>query len=158
MPIDMPPDTEHTTVLQYLTEPGDPKVAEANRKKVMSALEGITAGNHFDQWWDMFHPDATFHEAGCLPYGGAHKGIENIKKAFSQVPALYKKMHTVFEQILAQGDIVILYQVINFTVRSNGNTGTLPVSEIMRFKDGKVIEWRACYFDANFVCKQLGAC
>ena len=31
MPIDMPPDTEHTTVLAYQTNPGDPAVAAANR-------------------------------------------------------------------------------------------------------------------------------
>jgi len=59
------------------------------------------------------------------------------------------------ERFLAAEDIVILYQTISFRVRENGNTGSLPVAEMFRFRDGKVIEWRALYFDACMVARAI---
>jgi hypothetical protein len=31
----------------------------------------------------------------------------------------------------------------------------LPVAELFRFRDGKVVEWRALYFDACMVSKAI---
>jgi len=141
-------------ILQFRDSPKDPRLAETNRKTVMDALETLRAGDA-DGWWSIFDPDVVFHEAACLPYGGAHRGLEATKQAYRHLSGLYSHMHSVFEAILAAEDIVIIYQNISFTVRANGNTGTLPVSEVLRFRDGKVVEWRACYFDSSMVATAL---
>jgi limonene-1,2-epoxide hydrolase len=57
--------------------------------------------------------------------------------------------------VLAAGDIVIVYQTVTFRPRENSNSLTLPVSELFRFRNGKVIEWRALYFDSNKVAKAI---
>jgi ketosteroid isomerase-like protein len=64
-------------------------------------------------------------------------------------------MHSEFEAVLASRDIVILYQKIEFEAAMTGKTGELPVAELFRFRDGKVIEWRAHYFDACLVADAL---
>ena len=51
--------------------------------------------------------------------------------------------------------MVITCQTISFKVQSTGRTGTLPVAELFRFKDGKVIEWRACHFDSSMVAAAI---
>ena len=72
---------------------------------------------------------------------------------------MYSKMRNEIEAVLAARDIVVLYQTITFTVRSNGNTGSMPIAEMLRFRSGKVVEWRALYFDSNMVANALaGAC
>jgi limonene-1,2-epoxide hydrolase len=63
----------------------------------------------------------------------------------------------VIEGVLASRDMVILYEIISFTAKATGESGTLPVCELFRFRDGKVVEWRAFYFDACQVAKALTA-
>ena len=70
---------------------------------------------------------------------------------------VFDGVHALFEELLTAGDIVIAYQQIDFRVRKNGITGSFPVAELFRFRDGKVIEWRALYFDADMVTRALAA-
>ena len=149
-------DSDLAMRLLYREVPADERVAESNRQAVMNALDAVAAGD-FEPFWAMFDKDVVFHEAGCLPYGGAHQGLEATKQAYAHLSSLYSNMRAVMEAVLAARDIVIIYQTITFRVKANGNTGTLPVSEMLRFRNGKVVEWRALYFDSNMVARALGA-
>ena len=40
----------------------------------------------------MFAPDATFHEASCLPYGGSHQGLDAIKPGYQEMCATFSQM------------------------------------------------------------------
>ena len=150
--IDEAPDREQ--ILQFREEPDDPETVARNRRILLDAIDGYRAGD-LDAWWRIFDPDVTFHEAACLPYGGAHRGLEATKAGYAKLSDTFSKLHSVLETVLAGGDKVILYQDVSFRVRANGNSGRLPVSEMFRFRDGKVIEWRACYFDADLVAKAI---
>jgi ketosteroid isomerase-like protein len=147
-------DGDHHSILQYRQSTFDPKITERNRKIFTDAIEAVAAGD-FEAFWSIFDTDVVFHEAACLPYGGSHKGIEATIKAYGQIPKLYSKVRAVFEHVLASDDIVILYSMNTMTVRTNGNTFNLPVAELFRFRDGKVIEWRSHYFDSNMVAQAL---
>ncbi len=103
----------------------------------------------------MYDDEAVFHEAACLPYGGAHRGIEAVKAGYGQIHVVFDRIDALFEQLLVAGDIAIAYQQIDFRVRDNGRTGSFPVAELFRFRDGKVIEWRALYFDADMVARAI---
>ena len=67
----------------------------------------------------------------------------------------YNVCYTKLLRVLTAGEYCILYQTITFTVAANGNTGTLPVAEMFRFRDGRIVEWRANYFDACMVAKAI---
>ena len=146
--------SDQKMIVQFCDSPEADAVARANRKTLIDALSSLMAGGEA-AFWAIYDPDVVFHEAPGLPYGGAHHGLEATKSAFAEMCATYADMHTVFEAVLADQDIVILYQTITFKVAANGNTGTLPVSEMFRFRDGKVIEWRALYFDTAMVAKAI---
>ncbi len=138
----------------FRNSPEADAIARANRQTLLAALTSLLAGDEA-AFWAIYDPDVTFFEAPCLPYGGEHKGLEATKAAFYQMCATFSDMHTVFEAVLADQDLAILYQTITFTVAANGNTGSLPVSEVFRFKNGKVVEWRACYFDSDMVARAI---
>ena len=140
--------------LKYKEAADDTAGAARNRKAVMDALDSVLAGD-FEPFFALFDDNVTFFEAPCLPYGGEFKGKENAIAAYMRLSSHYAKMRTVVENVLAAGDHVIIYQTINFTVKANGNTGSLPVCEMLRFQNGKAVEWRALYFDANMVMKKL---
>ena len=145
---------DRALILKFRETPDDPETVALNRKTLLDAIDEVQAGN-WDAWWAIFDPEVTFHEAVCLPYGGAHRGLEATKRGYAKLGETFSVLRSVAENVLAGGDMVILYQIITFQVRSNGNAGTFPVSEVFRFRDGKVIEWRACYFDSDMVAKAI---
>jgi ketosteroid isomerase-like protein len=140
--------------INFRDQPVTDSVAESNRKTFIKGLTSLLDGD-VEAFWAMYDPDVVFYEASCLPYGGAHKGIAAARQAHGQIEQYFGSLHSVFDAVLAAEDIVILYQTISFKVRENGNTGSLPVSELFRFRDGKVIEWRALYFDACLVASAI---
>lgn len=140
--------------VRYRDLPVSDPVAERNRRSLVDGLARLLAGD-VEAFWSIYDPDVVFHEASCLPYGGTHRGLAAARAAHGQVEKVFESLHSVFEAVLASEDIVILYQTITFRVRANGNTGTLPVSELFRFRDGRIVEWRALYFDACMVAKAI---
>lgn len=145
---------DHKVTLQYRDQPGYDATADQNRTVLTRALDALAQGDSAP-FWAIFDPDVTFHEASCLPYGGTHQGIEATRRAYGHMSSHYSAMRSVMEAVLASRDIVMLYQTITFEVAANGNTGSLPVVELFRFRNGKVVEWRALYFDACMVAKAL---
>lgn len=141
-------------VLQYRDAPGFDATAERNRATLTGALDQIEAGN-FAGFWGIFDPEVTFHEASCLPYGGAHQGLEATQRAYAQLSATFSEMKSVMEAVLASRDLCILYQTITFRTAEAGIAASFPVCEVFRFRNGKVIEWRACYFDACLMAKAI---
>jgi ketosteroid isomerase-like protein len=146
---------DQTLILSYRQGKGVDEAALANRAALIAAFEALLAGDDAP-FWALFHPDAVFHEASCLPYGGAHQGLDAIKRAYLQMCGTFSAMRSEFHEILTAGDYCILYQTIAFTVAANGNTGGFPVAEMFRFEDGKIAEWRANYFDACAMAAAIG--
>jgi ketosteroid isomerase-like protein len=136
--------------LEYRDAPGFDATAERNRSLITDALERLLEGDS-EALWRIFDSDITFYEASCLPYGGSHCGIDATKAAFARLHDCYSAMHSRMEAVLASRDVVIAYQTITFTAKPTGKSGTLTVCELFRFRDGKVIEWRAHYLDACLV-------
>jgi len=146
------PDFE--MILEYRTSPGVDSTALANRQALLAAFDGLLTGDDA-RFWALFDPGASFHEASCLPYGGSHQGIEAIKRAYGEMSATFSAMRTVFHEVLTAGEFCILYQTITFKVAANGNTGSFPVAEMFRFKEGRIVEWRANYFDACLMASAI---
>jgi ketosteroid isomerase-like protein len=143
-------DIGQNMILEYRDAPGFDETAERNRSLITDALEGLLEGDS-EALWRIFDSDVTFYEASCLPYGGSHRGIEATKAAFARLQDCFSAMHSRMEAVLASRDVVVAYQNITFTAKATGKSGTLTVCELFRFRDGKVIEWRAHYLDACLV-------
>ena len=150
----MAAETDLHMVALYNQSPGPDETARANRGALIEAFEAIRAGDQAP-FLAMLDPEVTFHEAACLPYGGSHVGLEATLAAYQKMTETFSDMRTVCEDVLTSGDLCILYQTITFTVKANGNKGTLPVAEMFRFRDGRIIEWRANYFDADLVARAI---
>jgi uncharacterized protein len=140
--------------LQYREAPEDVEKSRRNQEILLHVFDRMAAGD-VDAFWAIFDPDMVFHEAACLPYGGAHKGIPAAQAAVERLLSCYTSMRAVFEGVSAMGDIAIVYQTVTFRVKANGNTGSVPVAELYRFRNGKVIEWRALYFDPSMVAQAI---
>jgi limonene-1,2-epoxide hydrolase len=147
-------DDNMAMVLAFRDAPGFDATAQRNRALLIGALEQIEAGN-FDGFWDIYDPDVQFHEASCLPYGGVHRGLAATRAAYARMIATFSEMKAVMEAVLASRDLCVLYQTITFRTAEAGVRASFPVCEVFRFRDGKVIEWRACYFDACLMARAI---
>jgi ketosteroid isomerase-like protein len=147
-------ELDNQLVLAFRESPAEQATAAENRRILMDALEALAAGDA-DAFWSIFSPDVVFHEAACLPYGGEHHGLAATQQAFGRMTQLFSQIRAEVEAVSAARDIALLYQTITFRVRATGATGSLPVTEMYRFRDGKVVEWRALYFDADMVAGAL---
>lgn len=144
----------HAMKMPYRDFEAYDETAQANRATLIAAVDAFAAGDA-ESFWAIFDPDVTFYEASCLPYGGAHRGLEGARAGYAELCSHFAKLDSVTEAVLASRDIVIMYQIITFEAARTGKTGTLPVAELFRFRDGKVIEWRAHYFDACLVAEAM---
>jgi ketosteroid isomerase-like protein len=143
-------------VLGYREMRENPGTVERNRSTLLGALDKLVAGD-VEGFWSIYSPDVVFHEAPCLPYGGAHHGLAATKEAVDRMSRVYAKLRTDFEQVLFGGDIALVYQTVTYQMKGTGETGSMPVAELYRFRDGKVIEWRAMYFDASIMARAAAA-
>lgn len=150
----MPDTADQELILGYKSGRGVDEQALANRQALIDVFDQLLRGEE-EGFWAMFAPDAAFHEASCLPYGGTHQGLEAIKAGYQQMCATFSAMRSEFHEVLTAGDYCILYQTIAFTVAANGNQGGFPVAELFRFRQGKIVEWRAHYFDACAMAKAI---
>jgi ketosteroid isomerase-like protein len=141
-------------VPEYRCSQGVDEIAVRNRQSLIDALDCLLEGD-WGAFWALFDPEVTFHEASCLPYGGEYRGLEATKRAFAEVCATYSAVSSRMHDVLTAGDLCMLYQTSTNRVASNGNTWSFPVAELFRFRDGKVVEWRALYFDAQMAAKAI---
>ena len=106
-----------------------------------AAISGDMAGFN-----SVIDDDAQFHEPGCLPYGGTHRGKASFVKLFANV-ANYLDFSTIkLDYMLAEGDKVITAIQIKGT---NGND--VRVLEEALVRDGKVVDLRIFLFDPALV-------
>lgn len=150
----MPDTADQQLVLGYKDSAGVSEQALANRQALIGVFDQLQHGEDAG-FWALFDPEASFHEASCLPYGGSHHGIEAIKRAYGEMCSTFSAMRSEFHEVLTAGDYCILYQTIEFTVAANGNRGGFPVAEMFRFSDGRIVEWRANYFDACLMARLI---
>jgi ketosteroid isomerase-like protein len=133
--------------LAYRDDEAFGEVAQANRKILTDALDQVIAGN-VDAFYNVFDPDVTYIIPESMPYGGTFHGLEATRRAHSSIGDNYLSVDCTMEAVLASRDICIMYQTVDFETKGNGNKVTLPIAEVYRFRDGKVIEWVVCYSDA----------
>ena len=78
--------------LKYLSSQSSQEDTERNRQNLLSALDRMVAGDN-GALWELFDRDVVFHEAECLPYGGAHHGIEAAKAAHATIYDYFDRIH-----------------------------------------------------------------
>jgi ketosteroid isomerase-like protein len=131
------------------------QTANQNRQTVIRAYESMFTGD-FDSWWEMIDPNVHFYEADGLPYACSLHGLEAAKQGVAGMFANWSALDLTLEEFTAAGDLVIIYLKMNATSRTTGKIYNRPGTEFFRFKNGKVIEWCAIYWDTHEVRKICG--
>jgi predicted ester cyclase len=125
---------------------------EDNKKVVLAFYKAIESMN-FDLLHDMVHEDFVFYAQKDTPCPGVEGLVASEKAAF----ASYDSFKFPVVHMVAEGDMVAAYMHFighgynggNPAVPANGRSCTLSLMHLLTFKDGKIIEKRAHYDNAD---------
>ena len=119
-------------------------VKDAYASTARGELQGFTAS---------FTPDTEIHEATSLPYGGVHKGVDSFPTLIGKVLEHFSSPKFTKHRIVASGDNVILWGVLDLTSKKTGKSVSVPMVEIWTIVDGKTRKLDVIYGDTAAVLR-----
>jgi ketosteroid isomerase-like protein len=105
---------------------------------------------------ELGHPeDLTIIEADSLPYGGTYRGFGSLKGLGKGMSEAFSEMRLEYVGCIGEGDTIVAELLLHFTGRASGKSLSMPVLEIVRFRDGKMVEIKPFYFDTAATLEAL---
>ncbi|MCV3208294.1 nuclear transport factor 2 family protein [Mesorhizobium sp. YC-39] len=104
-----------------------------------------------------FHAEVVVHEPRSLPYAGDWKGLDGIGALFYKMREMWSDVAVECLQAAQNDDMVYMSCTLRLTARANGAIVTQPFAEVLRFKDGRLIEGTPFYHDTAEILTALGS-
>lgn len=117
----------------------------------------LRTDNWLPELLNDIHPDIIAHEADGLPYGGTYRGISGFERLLKLMYATWDDMYFQPIEFLSGGDYVICYVYLSGVGKKTGLSFSIPLAELYRFQDGKIIEFRPIYYDTKKCSEVFGA-
>jgi ketosteroid isomerase-like protein len=89
---------------------------------------------------DVFDPEVAVIEPRSLPHGGQHRGLGEYRSLQERMRALWEQRIESAEYWQCADDRVALRIVIRWTARATGRSVVLPMIDLIRFRQGKIVE------------------
>lgn len=132
---------------------------EQNKAVVRRLAEDLMGGGDTTLVAEILSPDFVEHEE--MP-PGMEPGYAGFAQAISMMHAAFPDFHVTIEDMVAEGDKVVVRQTWTGTHKgefmgmpATGNSFSIPVIDILRVADGKVTEhWGLS--DMGSMMQQLG--
>lgn len=128
---------------------------EANIAVVKKVYEYVEKGDR-EGWMQLVADDCEFHEPPSLPYGGSYIGIQAMRRGLKNMRGTWDDLEYQILNFTAGGDSVVVHLNIGGTGRKTGKHFWLPVLELWRIRDGKVVELRPFVFDTVRMVEVFG--
>ena len=105
----------------------------------------------------LLHPDFVVHEAASLPYGGDYRGAEGWAALVGAVVQAWSGFRLEPLGVIAEdkGVMVVKFNVSGRS-RSSGRSFNMPVAEIWRIEDGKLLDISPFYWDTHVLATLHG--
>jgi ketosteroid isomerase-like protein len=122
-----------------------------NFKVAEKYYESLFKTRDFDALAAVVADGAIYNQATGLPYGGTYTGFSEWTKMFAKSTEFFdlqiEKEPTYFSN--ASKNEVIIYFTINCKSKKSGKTMSVPISEHLDLKDGKITSVRTFYYDTK---------
>jgi uncharacterized protein len=118
-------------------------------ERLRAFYEGLVVG-------DLAPADALFdfdnlvmYEPDGLPYGGAYRGKKGLLEGIAAIAAVWKRIRFSDLRYSLGEDIAIVNFTMSAISRATGKELAMPVCEVWRFRNGRVIEVAPFYWDTH---------
>jgi ketosteroid isomerase-like protein len=89
---------------------------------------------------DITSPDIVVREPESLPHGGVHRGVEEYRALQASMRELWEQTMQGFDYWPCGDDKVALRIVFEWKARTTGKSVVLPMIDLIRFEDGRMVE------------------
>jgi uncharacterized protein len=128
------------------TKIATPKTA---RQVVDDAYAALFGRNDLDGFLADFDAHSELTEAKSLPYGGTFRGRSAIKAGIENVFGYWSAFSYDIESIVYGDEYVIAYGHFRATSSASGKTIDMPLAEVWRIRNGKVLLCSPIYSDTK---------
>ncbi|MSO68143.1 MAG: nuclear transport factor 2 family protein [Pseudolabrys sp.] len=113
-------------------------------------FDRIAAAIHNDIDWVIYSPISVF------PFAGPRRGRTAVLEAMAAIAEHYLLESYKNEIIIVEGDRAAVMSDVKFTQRATGRTLRFRVANFLRYRDGKLIEFREFANSFDVVEQVLG--
>ncbi len=128
---------------------------EDNIAIVKRFYQYLADGDRDGAYANIVAEDCVLHETGVLPYGGVYHGRALMKATLAGVVAGFDEFACEIRNYLAGGDEVVVHLEIAGVGRVSRKPFKVPIMELWRIRDGKVVELRPFLYDAAAIADAL---
>ena|SRR5579864_6331765 len=108
-----------------------------------------------ERWAELFDDDIVLVEPESLPHGGRRVGLHGFRSAQAGMRELWEQAIEDAEYWQCAEDRVVLRIVIRWTARATGRSVLLPMVDLIRFRDGKIVGVEAFVHDTKALLDTL---
>lgn len=131
-------------------------MSEDNVSFVRGLYEAFAKGD-VDTVLAGFSDDIEWIEPESSPYGGQHHGPQDVaENVFGPVTSDFEDFDVTPEQILADGDLVVVLLTQTGTAKETGNVLKMPAAHVWKIADGKATHFQLLG-DTSMMSKALAA-
>ena len=106
---------------------------------------------------EAFHPDVVVHEPRSLPYAGDWRGLDGIAALLRRMSELWSDIAVADMDAARSGDTVFMACRLRLVARAGGATLERPFAEVLRFRDGLLLDGTPFYHDTAEITALLDA-
>lgn len=129
---------------------------EANIALVKKFYEYLANNDRDGAYANIMAEDCVLHEADGLPYGGVYHGRALMKDTLKEVVARFDEFECEIRNYLAGGDEeVVVHLHLKGVGRESRKPFSMPVMELWRVRDGRVVELRPFLYDSAAMAQAL---
>jgi ketosteroid isomerase-like protein len=103
----------------------------------------------------IFHPDIVVHEPASLPYAGDWRGHESLGLLFKSMHEVWSFINVEDMRATIDGETLFMFCTLVTTARKSGKEIRQPFAEVLKIKDGLVVEGTPFYYDTATICAAL---
>jgi ketosteroid isomerase-like protein len=104
-----------------------------------------TRGGSVQTWLDLMADDVRMRSiidgAGGMEFTRANAGKAGVKSYFEGLATDWEMIHFNADEFIAQGDRVVVLSLVAFRYRKTGKVAESPKADVLRFRDGKIVEF-----------------
>jgi ketosteroid isomerase-like protein len=104
---------------------------------------------------EIFHTEIVVHEPASLPYAGDWDGHEALGRLLKRMRESWSSMDVENMRATTAGDVLFMCCTLVATARNSGERVRQPFAEVLKIRDGLVIEGTPYYYDTAAICAAL---
>lgn len=95
----------------------------------------------------VLHPEVVLHQSPDLPFGGEYVGQRRYEEWAIAMSSMFDELEVYEQDFYEKGDVVVATCMFKTRSRQNRSQQDLPMVQVVRVKDGKIVEFRPFYWN-----------